>query len=96
MNTITITQHIKSEVELTLPHFSKSADGTTFVCITGVGKYGREGMRIWLFDGKVDMRTIVIYPEELPSNEYEFAAMYGRATAILEQQFNAIEREVEP
>jgi hypothetical protein len=42
------------------------------------------------------MRTIVIYPEELPSNKYEFAAMYGRATAIVEQQFNGIEREVQP
>jgi hypothetical protein len=96
MNTITITQHIKGEVQLTLPHFSKSEDETTYVCIKGEGKQGLEGMRIYFLDGNVTMRNFGFGTEELPSNEYEFAAMYGRATAILEQQFNGIEREVQP
>lgn len=96
MNTITITHYIKGEVELTLPHFSKSEDESTFVCITGQGKQGLEGMRIFLIDGKVTIRNYGFSPEEMSSNKYEFAAMYGRATAILEQQFNAIEKEVQP
>jgi hypothetical protein len=96
MNTITITHYIKGEVELTLPHFSKSADETTYVCITGEGEQGLEGMRIYLLDGKVTIRNYGFGPEELPSNEYEFAAICGRAGAILEQQFNGIEREVQP
>lgn len=95
MNTIKITRSIEAEVELKLPHFSKSADGCCFVCITGKdSKYGLLGIRIWICENQTTIRNFSVYAQELESNKYEFAAAYGVAMAKLNLNFDAIEKEV--
>ena len=96
MNTIKITRSIEAEVELKLPHFSKSEDGHCFVCITGKGNYGIKGMRIWIYDDEATIRNFSVDAQELESNKHEFAAAYGVAMAKLNLNFDAIEKEVQP
>ena len=96
-NTITIKKNIEAEVELTLPHFSKSADGCCWVCITGKdSKNGIQGMRVWILDNDVSIRNFCVDAEEVESNKYEFAAAYGVAMSKLNLNFDAIEKEVQP
>lgn len=95
MNTIKITRSIEKEVELSLPHFSKSADGCCWVCITGRDeKNGLQGMRVWICYNEVTVRNFSVDAQELESNQYEFAAAYGVAMAKLNLNFDAIEKEV--
>ena len=97
MNTIKITRSIEAEVELSLPHFSKSADGCCWVCITGRDlKNGIQGIRIWICDNQVTIRNFSVDPQEVESNQHEFAAAYGVAMAKLNMNFDAIEKEVQP
>ena len=97
MNTIKITRNIEAEVELKLPHFSKSEDGCCFVCITGKdSKEGIQGIRIWICDNQVTIRNFSVDAQEVESNQYEFAAAYGVAMAKLNLNFDAIEKEVQP
>lgn len=97
MKTITIKRSIEAEVELALPHFSKSADGCCFVCITGNDKTrGLQGIRIWICEQEVTVRNFSVDAQELESNQYEFAAAYGVAMAKLNLNFDAIEKEVQP
>ena len=97
MNTITITRNIEEEVELKLPHFSKSSDGCCFVCITGGNSRNSiTGMRIWIHENEVTIRNFYVDAQELESNQYEFAAAYGVALAKLNLNFDAIEKEVQP
>lgn len=80
-----------------LPHFSKSADGCCYVCITGEdSKQGLQGLRIWICEQQVTIRNFSVDAQELPSNKYEFAAAYGVAMSKLTAQFDAIEEEVQP
>lgn len=97
MNTIKITRSIEAEVELSLPHFSKSADGCCYVCITGRNlKHGIQGIRIWISDNEVTIRNFSVDAQEVESNKHEFAAAYGVAMAKLNLNFGAIEKEVQP
>ena len=97
MNTITIKKSIEAEVELILPHFSKSADGCCWVCITGHdSKNGLQGMRVWICDNEVTVRNFSVDAQEVESNKHEFAAAYGVAMAKLNLNFDAIEEEVQP
>ena len=97
MNTITIKKSIEAEVGLSLPHFSKSADGCCFVCITGKdSKNGIQGIRVWICEHEVTIRNFSVDAQELESNKYEFAAAYGVAMAKLNLNFEAIEKEVQP
>ena len=97
MNTIKITRSIEKEVELTLPHFSKSADGCCWVCITGRNlKHGIQGIRIWIYEHEVTIRNFSVDAQEVESNKHEFAAAYGVAMAKLNLNFDAIDKEVQP
>ena len=97
MNTITIKRSIEKEVELTLPHFSKSADGCCWVCITGHdSKNGIQGMRVWICEYEVTVRNFSVDAQEVESNQHEFAAAYGVAMAKMNLNFDAIEKEVQP
>ena len=97
MNTIKITRSIEAEVELLLPHFSKSADGCCFVCITGKDpKNGIKGIRVWICEHDVTIRNFSVDAQEVESNKYEFAAAYGVAMAKLNLNFEAIEKELHP
>lgn len=97
MNTITIKRNIEAEVEITLPHFSKSADGCCWVCITGRNlKHGIQGIRIWICDHEVTIRNFSVDAQEVESNQYEFAAAYGVAMAKMNLNFELIEKEVQP
>ena len=97
MNTITIKRSIEAEVELSLPHFSKSADGCCWVCITGRNlKHGIQGIRIWICEHEVTIRNFSVDAQEVESNKHEFAAAYGVAMAKLNLNFDAIEKEVQP
>lgn len=97
MNTIKITRSIEAEVELSLPHFSKSADGCCWVCITGKdSKNGIQGIRIWICEHEVTVRNFSVDAQEVESNKHEFAAAYGVAMAKLNLNFDAIDKEVQP
>ena len=97
MNTIKITRSIEAEVELALPHFSKSADGCCHVCITGRDlKNGIQGIRIWICNNEVTVRNFSVDAQEVESTKHEFAAAYGVAMAKLNLNFDAIEKEVQP
>ena len=94
MNTIKIKRSIEAEVELSLPHFSKSADGCCWVCITGQDSAkGIQGMRVWILDNEVSIRNFSVDAQEVESNKYEFAAAYGIANSKLNMNFDAIEKE---
>lgn len=96
MNTITIKRNIEAEVELSLPHFSKSADGCCWVCITGKdSKNGIQGIRVWICENQVTIRNFSVDAQELKCNKYEFAAAYGVAMAKLNLNFDTIEKEVQ-
>ena len=87
-------------IECTIPHFSKSKDGTTFVCIHSItnlqdGLCKIHGIRIFMMDDLINIRNHGVDVEEVESNQYEFAAAYGVAMAKLNLNFDAIEKEVQ-
>lgn len=88
-------------IECTIPHFSKSEDGTTFVCIHSItnlpeGLCQIHGIRIFMMDDLINIRNHGVDIEEVESNKYEFAAAYGVAMAKLNLNFDSIEKEVQP
>lgn len=101
MNTFFTRKRTTQEemIECTIPHFSKSEDGTTFVCIHSItslpeGLCQIHGIRVFTLDDAVNIRNHNVDTEEIESNKHEFAAAYGVAMAKLNLNFDAIEKEV--